>query len=183
MKAQIRLFILALAATTCNGEKACGCGHGLRLFSPPAPPPFMKNVSTEAQMELISVFANESMTIAEQKQAIRIWGEAHGIQKQVEDFEASTRERSSRLQGSVVYLLFNQVKLALERFYDIMSDDEVTWSLRKYSMKQLEAEYPEAVEVLKVAFEQPLFEGIDQLINQWYQYRDHNGHWRIRISN
>ncbi|WKY02479.1 hypothetical protein Q1695_016053 [Nippostrongylus brasiliensis] len=210
MKAQMLPFILALAATTCSGGKACSCGHGHRLFSPPAPPPFMKNVSTEAQMELISVFANETMTIAEQKKAIRIWGKEHGIQvgdaftrrdirgqinadplttfyfyafslqKQVEDFEANTKERRDRLKRNVAHILFKHAKLALERFTHIMFDDEVTWSERKSKLKQLEAEHPEAVEVLKVAFEQPLIEGIDQHRNQWY--RDYRGEWRIRIS-
>ncbi|VDL76307.1 unnamed protein product [Nippostrongylus brasiliensis] len=108
----------------------------------------MKNVSHEAQMELISVFANETMTIAEQKKAVGIWGEEHGI-------------KASR---------------ALQSISLIMLDDEITWSQRKSKMKQLEAEYPEAMQVLKVAFEQPLIEGVDQNSNQWNWNR--HGYWR-----
>ncbi|VDO19262.1 unnamed protein product [Heligmosomoides polygyrus] len=109
----------------------------------PRPPPFLRNVTSEARRQFFQIVNNMNETVAQQKQRVMSWAEANGIQQLVSEFEANKTRHKTELKQNVTALLA-ALPAAYQQFSTIVESENLTplqikeavRAFRNSSMKQ-----------------------------------------------
>ncbi|EYB89317.1 hypothetical protein Y032_0233g3095 [Ancylostoma ceylanicum] len=138
-------FFLALVIL---GVAECG---GSEMKRPRKPePPFLSNMNREAKNEYHDILRNKGETIAAQKQQVMAWARRHGIEAEVQEFEAKRSKHREELRANVTALLA-ALPQAYQRLTEIMNNENQTPIQLKEAMDQFKKSGKNEYEMLMFA--------------------------------
>ncbi|VDL70035.1 unnamed protein product [Nippostrongylus brasiliensis] len=126
-----------------------GPGGRGRHHGPP-PPPFLRNMTQEAQREFFEIRRHMNETIAQQKQEILEWAKKYNVESQVEEFNANMTRLRAEIKQNVTALI-GELPSAFEKFSAILENENQTPIEMMSAIRNLTSENPQLYRVLKMA--------------------------------
>ncbi|KHJ75174.1 hypothetical protein OESDEN_25210 [Oesophagostomum dentatum] len=126
-------------------------GQGLRPpHRIPPPPPYLRNVTSEARREYFEIARNMSLTIAEQKQEILEWGKKYNVEDQVEEFNSDIARVKEEIRQNVTDLI-SELDEANKKLTALLDNEDQTPIELFQAIRNLTEENPPVYAVLKFA--------------------------------
>nr|CDJ96978.1 Protein of unknown function DUF148 domain containing protein [Haemonchus contortus] len=145
MKLLILLFIAAAAA------------HPGIMWMELLHAPFLAEVSWNAQFDYFKILYNQTLTIAKQKEEIKLWAKRNDVSKEVTSFFHKFNKRMEKTNKNVAKVI-HALPIALRNLTKIMKNEKQTLPEMMAAIKHLKEEQPLVFRVLKSAIKEVMHE-------------------------
>nr|CDJ95109.1 Protein of unknown function DUF148 domain containing protein [Haemonchus contortus] len=110
-------------------------------------PPFLMEVSWQAQQDYNKIVYNQDLTIAQQKKEVMLWAKKYNLAREVVSFFGKFEERINETNQNLAKLV-GELPEALKTLTNIMKNEKQTVPNMKRAMDKLKLDHPQAFHVL-----------------------------------